>query len=125
MSIGSVHRMSIWIVFVLVLYSFGMACGQILFKYAAQAGQYTKSASILLSYLNVYFIGAVILYFSLTVLWVWLLRYVPLSTAYPFVALAFIFTPMLSFIFFGEKISLEYFLGLVLIAGGITVIARQ
>ena len=42
--------------------------------------------------LNGYFFVAVILYAALTVLWVWILSFTPLSRAYPFVALAFALT---------------------------------
>ena len=117
--------MSVRLILVLVIYSLGMACGQILFKFASQSVQRDVSTSPLLAYVNVYFIAGIALYFSLTILWVWLLKFVPLSTAYPFVALAFIFTPVLSLIFFGEKVSIGYFLGLAFIACGVIIIAKQ
>ena len=41
------------------------------------------------------FFVALILYAALTVLWVWILSYTPLSRAYPFLALAFALTPAL------------------------------
>ena len=55
--------------------------------------------------LNGYFLGAVLLYAALTVLWVWILTFTPLSRAYPFVALAFALTPLLGALVFAEPIS--------------------
>jgi drug/metabolite transporter (DMT)-like permease len=117
--------MTLRFVLILIVYSIGMACGQILFKLAARSIQSGESQPSIYSYVNVYLILGLGLYFGLTVLWVWLLRFVPLSEAYPFVALAFIFTPLLATFIFNEKLSLSYFGGLTLIACGILVIARQ
>jgi drug/metabolite transporter (DMT)-like permease len=110
---------------ILIVYAVGMACGQILFKLAARSIQNGGLQPSIFSYINVYLILGVALYFGLTLLWVWLLRFVPLSEAYPFVALAFIFTPLLATVIFNEKLSLSYFGGLTLIACGILIIARQ
>lgn len=54
--------------------------------------------------LNGYFFVALILYARLTVLWVWILSYTPLSRAYPFLALAFALTPALGCLVFAEPL---------------------
>ena len=64
---------------------------------------------------NGYFIGAILLYVALTVLWVWILTFTPLSRAYPFVALAFAVTPLLGGLVFGEPIATRLMLGIALI----------
>jgi drug/metabolite transporter (DMT)-like permease len=51
-----------------------------------------------------YFFVALILYAALTVLWVWILSYTPLSRAYPFLALAFALTPALGCLVFAEPL---------------------
>jgi drug/metabolite transporter (DMT)-like permease len=117
--------MTLRFIIILTIYSFGMACGQILFKLAAESVQRSGLHSSPSSYINVYLILGVSLYFCLTILWVWLLRFVSLSAAYPFVALAFIFTPLLATVIFGEKLTLNYLGGMALIACGILIIARQ
>ena len=68
-----------------------MASGQLLFKAAASgdAGDGPLSAGIAGFLLNGYFFVALILYAALTVLCVWILSFVPLSRAFPFLALAF------------------------------------
>lgn len=112
------------LIFTMVLYSVGMACGQLLFKLAATAPSQRTTAPSFFSYLNLYLFSGLVLYGSLTLLWVWILRSVPLSKAYPFVALSFVFTPILARIFLNELLSISYFLGLALIAAGIVVIVR-
>jgi len=112
-------------ILVMVGYALGMAIGQILFKMAARATVQAGPEAGLWGYVSLYLCAGVALYFGLTVLWVWILRSVPLSAAYPFVALAFVFTPLMASAIFGEKLTLGYASGLVLILAGIVVVARQ
>ncbi len=110
---------------VMVLYSLGMAVGQVLFKLAATRSTDLESARGMLGFVNMYLIAGLFLYAVLTLAWVWILKSVPLSKAYPFVALAFVFTPLLSKLVFGEVLNIAYFLGMALIAAGVIVIARS
>ena len=68
-----------------------MAGGQLLFKTAAPggAGDGPLAAGISGFLLNGHFFVALILYAALTHLWVRILSFIPLSRAYPFLALAF------------------------------------
>jgi drug/metabolite transporter (DMT)-like permease len=109
----------------LLAYAAGMAGGQLLFKAAAL--RYASEAPLgerLLSLVqNVYFLAAVVLYVALTVLWVWILTFTPLSRAYPFVALAFAITPLLAGFVFGEAVTVRLMLGLGLILCGLLLVA--
>lgn len=110
----------------LVFYAIGMSVGQLLFKLAAddvKAGSARAFAVGLL--LNRHFAVAVVVYGVMTVLWVWILTRVPLSRAYPFIALAFVFTPALAFLMFGESVSLRYFIGLTFILAGLIVLVPR
>ena len=69
------------------------------------------------------FFVALILYAALTVLWVWILSFTPLSRAYPFLALAFTLTPALGCLVFAEPLSMRLVIGIVLILGGLFFIA--
>ena len=110
-------------VLLLVLYAFGMSAGQVLFKLSAQRAKGGSAATFLLSLAaNGYFVVAVVVYAVLTVLWVWLLTRVPLSLAYPFIALAFVFTPALAWLLLGEPVRAPYLLGLALILLGLAVV---
>jgi drug/metabolite transporter (DMT)-like permease len=118
-------RLALSQVALLLAYAAGMAGGQLLFKAAAL--RYLPDGPLgerLLSIvLNSYFLVAVVLYGALTVLWVWVLTFTPLSRAYPFVALAFAITPLLGGLVFGEPIALRLMLGIGLILGGLLLVA--
>lgn len=121
----SQDRLTLWQVALLIAYAAGMAGGQMLFKAAAL--RYLPDGPIadrvLSLVLNAYFLGAVALYVALTVLWVWLLTFIPLSRAYPFVALAFALTPLLGGIVFAEPMTAKLLAGIALILGGLLLIA--
>jgi len=99
-----------------LLFTILMTAGQFLFKKAALASQ---ADSFILSIMNVWMFFAIIFYAVATLLWVWILKHLPLSAAYPFVALAFILVPIGSVYFFDEILSMRYMLGCLLIVGGI------
>jgi drug/metabolite transporter (DMT)-like permease len=109
----------------LLAYAAGMAGGQLLFKAAAL--RYASEAPLgerLLSLVqNVYFLAAIVLYVALTVLWVWILTFTPLSRAYPFVALAFAITPLLAGFVFGEAVTARLMLGIGFILCGLLLVA--
>jgi len=109
----------------LTVYAAALAGGQLLFKLAATrgAGAGALGERIAASLLNGYFVAAIILYAALTVLWVWILTFTPLSRAYPFVALAFVLTPALGALLFSEPVSVRLVIGLVLILCGLLFVA--
>ncbi len=115
------ERLTLSQALMLTIYAVGMAGGQILFKNAAlQYEADAASAPRLIGIVqNGYFITAILLYTCLTLFWVWLLTFTPLSRAYPFVALAFALTPLLAGLLFGETISARLWLGLGLILSGL------
>jgi drug/metabolite transporter (DMT)-like permease len=107
-------------VVVLVLYGIGMAFGQALFKLAAdrsRSGAHELSWALLFS--TGYFYLAIAIYGILAVIWIWILARVPLSRAYPFVALSFAFTPLFAVLFFDESVNSWYVMSLALILLGL------
>ena len=64
-----------------------------------------------------------LMYAAATLLWVYLLHGMPLSRAYPFIALAFAFVPLLSWLFFRDALDLRYGLGLAFMLAGLYLIA--
>ena len=106
----------------LIAYAAGMAAGQLLFKGAALRFATPGAGAgerILALFTNVYFLAALALYAALAILWVWVLSFTPLSRAYPFVALAFAFTPLLGGLVFDEAMSMRLVFGVLLILGGL------
>jgi multidrug transporter EmrE-like cation transporter len=109
----------------LAAYAVGMAGGQLLFKTAALQlpGEATLATRFVSLLQNGFFLGAVALYAALSVLWVWVLTFTPLSRAYPFVAIAFALTPVLGGLVFAEPLSARLLIGLVVIVGGLYLVA--
>jgi len=58
-------------------------------------------------------------YGAAALLWVHLLKFVPLSFAYPFAALSFVFVPLISIWFFDERVSSVYWIGTAFILLGV------
>jgi drug/metabolite transporter (DMT)-like permease len=118
-------RLSLTQISILALYAVGMAGGQLLFKVASLrfAGNATVTERVLGLLSNGYFLAAVALYAALSVLWVWVLSFTPLSRAYPFVALAFALTPVLGMLAFAEPFSWRLAGGIALILGGLLLVA--
>jgi len=110
----------------LVAYALGMVGGQMLFKLAAlqipQGGAAIDRAFSLVR--NGYFLVALVAYFLLALLWVWILSFTPLSRSYPFAALAFVLTPLLGGWVFGEPLSARLLAGIAAIACGLLLVAR-
>jgi drug/metabolite transporter (DMT)-like permease len=109
----------------LLSFPIAIAAGQILFKRAAlQLGSATGAAWFLdLARLPTMWL-ALLLYGGATLLWVRILTTVPLSRAYPFMALAFVVVPAAGWWLFGETITGRYAIGTALIVAGVLVVAR-
>lgn len=121
----STEPLTLWQVLLLSAYSAGMSGGQVLFKMAAlrSPGATSSIGERLLGLVfNAYFITAVVLYAAYAVLWVWILTFIPLSRAYPFIALAFALTPLLSGLLFGDTISVRLMAGIFFILCGLFLV---
>jgi undecaprenyl phosphate-alpha-L-ara4N flippase subunit ArnE len=103
-----------------------LAVGQMLFKLASSrliTGQ--GPIALLSSLVSLPLLGGLLLYGVTTLLWVYLLRELPLSRAYPFMALAFALVPILSWFFFREGLDLRYGVGLTLMLLGLYLVAAR
>lgn len=119
------NGLSVFQIVLLSVYALGMAGGQLLFKTAAlqPAGDAPLSSRLLGLVANPAFLGAIALYGALSVLWVWVLTFTPLSRAYPFVAIAFALTPLLGALVFAEPLSARLLAGLAVIIVGLFLVA--
>lgn len=96
----------------------GISSGQILFKLASKdmaLGTISSFAGKL--FYNYYLIIGLSVYVLTTILWIALLRVVDLKQAYPIMALAFIFVPVLGSFFLDESLN-----GNNLIGGGFIIL---
>ena len=95
--------------------------GQLLFKLASQTEGLIKAPALLSLLSNPYFIAAMTIYVLSTIWWIWLLRSVPLGRAYVFMALSFLFVPVLAHWMFGEPLNWRTAASAALIVAGIVV----
>jgi drug/metabolite transporter (DMT)-like permease len=109
----------------LVSFPVAIAAGQILFKRAAaQIGSASGHAWVLdVAKLPTMWL-ALALYGVATLLWVRILTTVPLSRAYPFMALAFVLVPAAGYLVFSEPITTRLVVGTALIVAGVLVVAQ-
>jgi len=117
--------LTFWQILLLSAYAAGMSGGQVLFKLAALRSAGAKSGigeRLLELVFNPYFIAAVVLYAAYAILWVWILTFIPLSRAYPFIALAFALTPLLGGLLFGDPISLRLMAGIFFVLCGLFLV---
>lgn len=113
----SIAKLSIGLIFV-----FSISMGQILFKLGAlNITEYKGIMPLVRQCINKYFIISIFIYMIATVLWIWLLRSIPLKQAYPLVALAFLFVPVLARFFLNEALDLKSVIGGLIIFLGVYV----
>ena len=104
----------------LIAFPVAMATGQVLFKLGATRVPEVHGLSGWLTLLlQPVVIFALILYAASTLLWLWLLQRIPLTTAYPFSALAFFLVPLGGWFIFKEPLNLRYMCGVGLILLGV------
>jgi len=113
-------RMSILQFALIILTVFALSTGQILFKLAATNFAYNPN-SIIASFLDVKLIVALLVYAVATVMWLVVLRSMPLRLAYPFVALAFFIVPIMAHYLLGESLNWKTFAGAALIGVGVWI----
>lgn len=107
-------------VILLVLNVLALSVGQVLFKLAARGIDGTEPLLRQVLF-NKYLFVALVVYGVATGLWVALLRQVPLSVAYPFVALAFFFVPLMGHWVLGEALRWQTLAGAAVIFAGVWI----
>ena len=119
------QHLSVTQIILLCGYAVGMAGGQMLFKLASlRLSAESTSVERVISLLhNFMFLGALVVYLGLSALWVSILKFVPLSQAYPFVALSFGIVPILSHFAFAEPVSGRLILGIIIVLFGLVLVA--
>lgn len=105
-----------------VLVGILMASGQLLFKAGSKSISFESPMLLVQSLVSSPIILTAISVYGLTILlWILALQTLPLSTAYPITALAFIVVPVLSHFTFNEPYSFNQLLGGALIFLGIVI----
>lgn len=103
--------------FVLILCVLATSFGHILFKSTANILK-TEGFSWMLAFEPV-FICAMFLYGFATIGWIWSLQDIPVSRAYLFMSLAYVFIPLLAWACFGEAPKPQHLISTFMIVTGI------
>jgi small multidrug resistance pump len=94
-----------------------IAGGQVLFKIAA-----TSTAGLLGLAVSPAMIAALAIYAAGTLLWVHVLKTVPLSFAYPLMSLTLAIVPLVGALCFGEVLGLRQIMGIGVILVGVVIV---
>jgi multidrug transporter EmrE-like cation transporter len=108
----------------LILIAAMLACGQVLFKFAAQSMREPIGLtwhSILQFALNPYLLVGLVVYGATTILWVLLLRDTALNRAYLVFALGLVLVALAGTFLFREPFTYRLFVGIVIILVGLMV----
>lgn len=109
----------------LLVFQLILSSGQVLFKQVANSTHAESGERWLLALATHPLMWlAVSLYAGATLLWVNILETLPLSRAYPVMAMAFLLVPLAGMVFFDERLDARYWLGVVLIMGGVILVSR-
>ena len=110
----------------LFLNAVALAAGQLLFKSTAVRVKELPLAAMLQSIAFApSFYAACLLYAVATVIWIWILTKIPLSTAYPFVGLSFILVALVSWLVLGETPTMWGYIGILMVTAGVALIAAS
>ena len=106
----------------LLMTPFLIAAGQVMFKLTGQRLADHPSLAFHQAVISPLFLAALTLYGGATLLWIYVLKTVPLSYAYSFMALTFVIVPLLAAVWLGEGLSVRYYAGMGLILAGLLTI---
>lgn len=102
----------------LLIFTAVLGSGQVMFK---KVGLLLRAHGVAAAMRDPTLYVALVLYAAATVLWIWILSRVPLSRAYPWVALATVFVPLAAWYWFREAVPPLFWLGTTLIALGLVL----
>lgn len=98
-----------------------IAAGQVLFKMTSEK-LVQSNEPLVMALLNPVFILALAIYGSATLLWIYVLKVVPLAYAYSFMALTFVAVPIMAAVWLGETLTLKYAAGAFFIIVGLFIV---
>lgn len=99
-----------------------MAAGQVLFKVGSSRLHGGSASALFFSFItNIYLMSAIVLYACTILVWIYVLKSLPLSVAYPLTALSYVVVPVICALFLNEKIDLYTMLGSLLIIAGVAI----
>lgn len=100
----------------------GIAAGQVLFKLTANSVAGLEQPWKII--FSPTLIAALTIYGVATIAWIWQLREINLSQAYPLMALSFVLVPLACLFLLGEEVHARYWAGTACIIVGIILTVR-
>lgn len=119
---SAIKALSLPVYGLLVLTPMTIAFGQVLFKQTGIQLADKPDAPFYSILFSPVFLVAVALYGIATLAWVYVLKMVPLSMAYSFMALTFVLVPLMAAFFLKEPLTVKYAIGACLIIAGLFVV---
>ena len=107
----------------LALFTVLLASGQVLFKkIGISVRGLSMGDALVVVVRQPALYAALSLYGFSTMLWIWILSRIPLSQAYPWVAIGTALVPLMAIYFFDERVAPGFWFGLALIMIGIVIV---
>jgi len=111
------------IILLTILNSLLMVSGQILWKLGMNGKNIAGLADIIVVMFSPLIFSGLLIYAIATFLWLYVLSKADLSYVYPIQSLAFIFALLVSFFLFKEDVTLNRWIGTVIICAGVFLIS--
>ncbi len=101
-----------------------LVSGQTLWKIGIEPVHLTGVKSVLIAMFSPWIIAGIVLYVIATVIWIYLLKQIPLSTLYPIQSLAYIAAVFVAIFVFHEHVSVTRWIGVGVIMIGVGLIVK-
>lgn len=99
-----------------------LAVGQALFKASAISwAEKDKAGFSVLNIISTTFVASLVLYGLATILWIIVLRNLPLSKAYPIMLVGSACIPLIGYFFFNEALTIRYMVGFGIVLAGLYI----
>lgn len=98
--------------------------GQTLWKIGIAKFKLTDLKSLLLAMFSPWIIAGIVLYVIATVIWIYLLKQMPISLLYPLQSLAYVLTIFIAIFLFHEHVSAWRWAGVAVIMVGVTLLVK-
>lgn len=106
-------------VFICIGCAFAVASGQVLMKVASLS--WNEMGGLFNVRTLSWLVTAFAVYGLSSLVWIYVLRHIPLSQAYPFLSITFLLVPIASAVFFSEKFDWVNVASAVLIVAGVSL----
>lgn len=101
-----------------------VSVGQVLLRSASKIGFGSPQLGIA-SWINLTSFVAVLIYGCAMIMWLWILSRVPITQAFAFFGLSFFLVPLLAHRFLGDPISINTWIGAIIILIGVLITSQQ